>query len=389
MEVIITKVLKWMILAISLSMFCYQARIAVYNLVNPPVIDSTQVYDVKDVKPPLITICPMHQYNHTKLNQFGFYRLSDLLLGDYGLINGSYLIGWGAKHNITFEQMIGEFLYFDDNPGIYFTMKDETWVNADYEISYYPLFGHCFDIYNYTITGDIKLVIEMKSNGNISEDWSAMVYLTDRNLRTRSSVHTSSHWGSSIVIRNGYTRKFVVEVELQSNYDPRDPDDCQDFTDDEFDQCVDENLQDVWKPTFNCNPPWLSPKDKCSAVNNTIDSFSLDMIDTVNGILEMDTFPAKTKCFNPCTVTQPKVLSNGGGEYYSFQRAILKIKFANQVVHKVKILGYDFSAFLVDMGSSLGLWFGLSVFGIKDLGITVLQWAMKRRVQRRGKYFNA
>ena len=36
------------------------------------------------------------------------------------------------------------------------------------------------------------------------------------------------------------------------------------------------------------------------------------------------------------------------------------------------MLAYGFSGFLIDMGSSLGLWFGLSVFGITDLGVVIL-----------------
>ena len=30
--------------------------------------------------------------------------------------------------------------------------------------------------------------------------------------------------------------------------------------------------------------------------------------------------------------------------------------------------------FLIDMGSSMGFWFGLSVFGLTDLSITTIEW---------------
>ena len=55
----------------------------------------------------------------------------------------------------------------------------------------------------------------------------------------------------------------------------------------------------------------------------------------------------------------------------------LTLKFDDLVVHRTKVLAYGFSDFLIDLGSSLGLWFGLSVFGITDLGMTAYQWIKK------------
>ena len=55
----------------------------------------------------------------------------------------------------------------------------------------------------------------------------------------------------------------------------------------------------------------------------------------------------------------------------------LMLKFDDLVVHRTKVLAYGFSDFLIDLGSSLGLWFGLSVFGITDLGMTAYQWIKK------------
>ena len=43
--------------------------------------------------------------------------------------------------------------------------------------------------------------------------------------------------------------------------------------------------------------------------------------------------------------------------------------FEEEVVHRQKYLAYGSYEFLIDVGSSLGLWLGLSVFGIVDLGV--------------------
>ena len=66
----------------------------------------------------------------------------------------------------------------------------------------------------------------------------------------------------------------------------------------------------------------------------------------------------------------------------------LTLTFADQVVYTTKKPAYGPSSFLIDMGSSLGLWFGLSVFGITDLGIMALQWVEKRRKKFMGIFRN-
>ena len=67
---------------------------------------------------------------------------------------------------------------------------------------------------------------------------------------------------------------------------------------------------------------------------------------------------------------------------------IFTLNFADQVVYTIKKLTYGPSEFLVDIGSSLGLWFGLSVFGITDLSIMAFQWLKNVRQNIQRKYIN-
>ena len=205
------------------------------------------------------------------------------------------------------------------------------------------------------------------------------VFLTDKTLRTRSTVDEESHWGPSIQIQLGSHYDYRVKVETLSNFDPRNPDDCKEYNDADFENCVDEELQDLWKPVLGCNPPWLSSQDQCTRITNATSDvvkniFGKSRFSVISSMVRMESYPAREKCRKPCTVTQTnsflkeKTLDNG-------ERTNLKFRFAKQVIYKTKILGYRFSNFLIDLGSSLGLWFGLSVFGITDLGIMAFNWA--------------
>ena len=67
-------------------------------------------------------------------------------------------------------------------------------------------------------------------------------------------------------------------------------------------------------------------------------------------------------------------------------RCVLELNFDDQVVFTTKQLAYGPSDFLIDIGSSLGLWFGLSVFGISDLGISAFQWVKNKGQEAMRKF---
>ena len=77
-------------------------------------------------------------------------------------------------------------------------------------------------------------------------------------------------------------------MEQQSNFDPRNPYDCKEYEHGAYDECIDDELQKVWKPLINCNPPWLSSKDQCNDKTNvskeTGDSVRKITDETLGGI---------------------------------------------------------------------------------------------------------
>ena len=216
------------------------------------------------------------------------------------------------------------------------------------------------------------------------------IFLTDKILRTRSTVYTESHWGPSITIHLMDESDYMVKVKHLSNFDPRNPDACKEYTADDYENCVDKKLQDLWKPVLGCNPPWLSPQDRCNGVIHGIYDF-IEVFGkpagTLNSILNMESYPAREKCKRPCTVTQSNFFLGKKKKGFYYGSASIKFKFATEVVHKTRVLGYGFSHFLIDLGSSLGLWFGLSVFGIADLGILSFHWVRNLNIDSFKKLF--
>ena len=231
------RALKWIILAFSLIMFFYQAQIAVNKYGNPPVVDTTDLLNIADIEPPLITICPKNQFSPKAWGNADNIHTKDLLLGKASKNN---ITAWGIHHNMTFEEWVQEIVFLDeDYPKLNFTIDDGPWMQPDYERRFYPMYGRCIEFSNYTITGVLRLKIFIDSY-KIGSSPDAEVYLTDKKLRTRNTVHTLSHWGPKIIIENKRYLNYLVKVQQLSSFDPRNPDDCKEYTDDEFERCVDE-----------------------------------------------------------------------------------------------------------------------------------------------------
>ena len=55
------KVCKLLVPTFSFCMFCYQTQIAIQKWIYPPIVDSTDVYNIADAQIPVITICAKNQ----------------------------------------------------------------------------------------------------------------------------------------------------------------------------------------------------------------------------------------------------------------------------------------------------------------------------------------
>ena len=375
-----------LLLVFSFLMFIWQTSVAIMNLMDPAVVDSTEILSMADLEPPLITICPIGQWNTTLLWKNGYLSKRHLLLG-YESLRTVSLVGWGAKHNLTFAEMVGKVTNFNlSNTKFIVEIDNKRILDFHYEIKFYPGYGYCFDFVNLPATGKLQISLK-ETDYKISN-----VYITDRKLKTRNTFFKESLWGSKIVLKRDQAQEYIVKVNQLSNFDPRNPDNCKEYENDDYEVCVDDELQKVFKPLINCNPPWLSSKDQCDGVMNntteTVYSLGIKTHETVDGIENMKTYPAKRNCMKACTVIQPNIYYGNEEKDDWLESTTLKLIFTDQVVYTTKVLAYGPSTFLIDMGSSLGLWFGLSVFGITDLGITAFQWVKNTNQRVIKKFMN-
>ena len=130
--------------------------------------------------------------------------------------------------------------------------------------------------------------------------------------------------------------------------------------------CVDEELRAIVVPTLGCMIPWMSEQDKCTGHLTRLPEYQ-QMEKWLSNIIQ-DSWRGvqykSTKCPLPCNLVIAKT-------FYLLSGSAIKNEFGLYIEDDVKVertvLAYGFTDLLVEIGSCLGLWLGLSVVGIFDI----------------------
>lgn len=378
-----TKILKYFVLLVSTIMFSYQCWAAIDKLIDPPIALTSEQIKVKDIEPPMITICPYNQTDDIKLKKFGYSSIFHLF---YGTKQSHKLedLSWGADLNITFDKILKESLnYSIDEAKIY---VDEVVNGLVYfnryslEREYYPAIpGFCWNLKKYNISN----ILIIRTQTGKEKRFAA--YITDRTMATHVSLDMKTHKGQLVLVESNYRYRYEVEIHRVSKFDPRNPDVCVNYENDEYYSCVDFEFQRYVKPFLGCNPPWLSKIDQCQGVirkfNMTDKNFDI-YASRLNPLIFNDKPDATRKCKPSCQVTESHVRLL---ESHALNPYSLELEIHESGTFTKKYVTYNFSSFLIDIGSSLGLWFGLSIFGLTDLGIDIFMMIKKLHPAQKSK----
>ena len=130
---------------------------------------------------------------------------------------------------------------------------------------------NCFNIENYGVNRyNLSIAIDLTTQKGEQFD----IYLTDKSHWIMTSPYLPSHWGPTISFNN----EFFIEIEKVSNFDPKNPESCKDYDDNDYQNCINNRL-----PFLDCNPPWYSTQNPCTSVYDQ--NISWSMIDVVDSII--------------------------------------------------------------------------------------------------------
>ena len=277
-----------------------------------------------------------------------------------------YLVSWGQYHNLTFSQMLDNILDVQNVMEIYQPSdvpKNKT--NLETKTIFIPNIGRCQQITRY----DPLKLITIEILGERRNDLD--IFITDSHYSTNYNLDYDSHHGDPIRIHMESNEMYSYNIEINKD-DTRNPykeSNCKDATDNEYEACVDGNLWEYVQRNMSCNPPWLSSHHQCNESFRNISVYQFLADDFQEKIVEVlfeyrKNF-AEEKCKRPCVVmTNHARLKGRGATKFGISGAYLE--FSPKVSMKSKVKAYDTFQFIIDVGSSLGLWIGLSALGLME-----------------------
>ena len=353
----VVKFVKYNVFLISFAMFCYQLNIATQNLLTPAMIDITYERNITADDMPLITICPTNQTNFTRLDELKYYDIDYLLTGDTKCNATAWCTSWGAHLNLTFGQLISQIFHYDKAQSLAMIegMLEKNSV-------FIPGYGLCRETSYVDVTKEIGLV-----HTNPDE---ARVLITNRNYRSYFMPDITSHKGSKIFIEpesKQFIDVHVLERNLCKNDDVR-------MTGNDFRKCVDDKVQHEFEVNnIECTPPWLSDNKQCnqSYFEPILKAFKHTYMLEIEKLGLLINTKFEKDCKNSCKETT-YVVNKMGAKKDFLSRAY--IFFNQKVVVTEKVANYDMFKYIIDVGSSLGLWLGLSVLGLHDLVVWAVQF---------------
>ena len=360
-------VLKATILGLCLAVSIIQIGFAIDKVLSKPTMTSSGTVSLKALDQPIsISVCKNNQLNYTRSLSIGYSHPYLLFSGNISLgENAGRILSWtGTSGNMTFNEML-QYLYQTDEK-VEFGV-----INGKISTTFLFPTGFCkvFETYpkNY-------LEIKMR-NCDKSDSFLVTVY----DPASVNSFQIARMPGGKLLheCRNGF--QFVdYNVHLTKTEDKSGRDSCVEYpTKDHktYAECVDDEIERKTKPVFGYGLPFVSnstgkPIQRLPQHESTVEWLESLALLSFGGVMYQS-----DNCLPPCTALtaiaemQQSTSVPGAADY-----SALYIFFDERVDVETTVVAYGPASLLVEIGSCLGLWLGLSVIGACDLAI---MWCVK------------
>ena len=143
---------------------------------------------------------------------------------------------------------------------------------------------------------------------------------------------------------------------------------------DSYTACIDAEMRERILPVFGCMVPWMGQSNSCQGPFERLP----DHEGLLNWILVMvlNSMGGKQytseKCRLPCTILSVRSTYLQKAESWLRTSNAFVLYLSNDVSVQRIVLAYGLGDLLVEVGSCLGLWLGLSVVGIFDIIVLVV-----------------
>ena len=201
------------------------------------------------------------------------------------------------------------------------------------------------------------------------------VYLADKNRSPYYMLDINTLRGEPIKIGDEKTRHYKISFEEVHWLE--EAGDCINYGDGaqymSYADCVAQEHAEIFKPILGCRPPWMSAPghpDNCRGQTPLTSQQSEDWLNKLEDFI----FDVKRRgkgdsgnCLKPCKglFADSKMFIEKEAE--ENEEIFVSLTFVKEVKVTKYLRSYGLFELVVDVGSSLGLWIGLSIVGLFDL----------------------
>ena len=363
---------------LALMIFIFQMVQSVLRYLQFPIVMQTSVSPLTaEHKTPIVYVCQESQFSYLLANENGYKYFSDYL---GGLIQKTEHLGWmGTNDNVTAEELFH--ILYETNYTDMTVEELNNWVEDKNIVTDSVKFlfphGFCREL-NYT---DSYKFLIMKTFSH------RKILLIDPNRQNLVRTEENSQaWMSVGPMPNGLYEAANYQVSIEINNDMlNDGKTCIHYENrgTTYGKCVEKAVYDQLMKWYGCLPVWfrapyfqqLSPDGKLSTpptgqcVNPITpfkdpDKLKIIRFQLWHLVINQD-MECMKDCLPPCIAMniKPRLMTYRG----NFKaRAQLELVWGNQVTINKAVHSIEFFDLIVELGSALGLWLGLSAVSLLD-----------------------
>ena len=364
---------------LAFAIFIFQMQNSVKKFVEKPIVQISSTKDIDDIKMPIIYVCQDSQFDYEMSKSYGYEWIENYFSG---ILSGSSKISFSGKHdNVTFWDLFHK-LYIHDTSSF----------NAE---NYNP---EDSDLYEWKKLSAVKVAINpygycMKLNQSrgstyFSSTQKSIFLIVDPQADNLMQIsHLENGYGELGPTANGKYDYFSYDMDI-SLYDSSILVDqaCTDYDATGYTDCLFKVMEErllKWYgcliPMFAYNESLLCNENKEILVSN---ESRKEIMQEFNRLAIGQEFKSFESCLPPC-VTMSIKLKQLKHVTNNPNAAGVRIDMNKKTVNVyILAISYDVFNLVVDLGSALGLWFGLSAISIYDTIIEVIVIIFKKNCNR-------
>ena len=368
-----------MVQIVALAIFTYQMTVAVEKFFSFTTLPTEEAKDFSESKLPTLFVCP--RKGAQRFKNHGYSGYPKFLIGQVN--NNTEFVSWEGLNNLTYKNITRQMFDIIKKEDVQIEIKtldiDNAWVlakNTSEHFTPYDSFCSQLDLNLLEVSQSAKWLtvrIKSKTDDSISSK-NLHVIITYPHASPVFKLNSDSLKGDAITA--DLNERAIYQIRLEEVHRIEQFGECTNYEEgakyQTYADCVADEQEKVFRPILGCAVPWMAGPDHRNICTGRVtlseDNFvryQKIISQIIENVMISDPMDQSDTCLQPCL--EVKVSSKLKDEIKVGEGRTIDLNFHKTVKVTKFIKAYDFFDLVVDVGSSLGLWIGLSALGIFDL----------------------